>query len=241
MVFDRRDFSSTLLTVLHQRNIHPVFRIPKSSVTAFNSFRKGDQDDVQLNFMPPKDALRNRHANSITPPKHPIPLRLVHYTIKDSCFVLATTVIDPQAYPLNALADLYHGRWSIEELYKTLKHTTTLEHVHSKSERGVRQELYAHFTLVAMTWLFTNQGDLSPDEPVTDTTPHTQTNVTNALAVMARNLKEVILTQAHTLATTLSRVLNAILRVQTTVRPHRSCERRSRKTANTWKHSQSTT
>ena len=63
---------------------------------------------------------------------------------------------------LNVLADLYHERWSIEELTKTLKHTTTLEHVHGKSERGVRQKLYAHFNLVAMTRLFTNQGDLSP-------------------------------------------------------------------------------
>ena len=41
---------------LHQRNIHPVFRIPQSSVTAF---REGDQDNVHLNLMPPKDALRN--------------------------------------------------------------------------------------------------------------------------------------------------------------------------------------
>ncbi|MCY4304921.1 MAG: hypothetical protein OXC62_09125 [Aestuariivita sp.] len=160
-------------------------------------------------------------------------------TIKDSHFVRAATLIDTQAYPLNVLSDFYHERWSIEELTKTRKHTT-LKHVHGKSERGVRQELYAHFTLVAMTRLFTSQGDLSPHEPVTDTTPHTQINVTNALAVMARNLKEVILTQAHTLATTLSRVLNAILRVQATIRPHRSSDRRSRKTANTWKRSQST-
>ncbi|MCY4305286.1 MAG: transposase [Aestuariivita sp.] len=66
VVFDRGSFSSTLLTVLHQRNIHPVFRIPQSSVTAF---REGDQDDVHLNLMPPKDALRNMQANGITSPK----------------------------------------------------------------------------------------------------------------------------------------------------------------------------
>ena len=190
--------------------------------------------------MPPKDAIRNMQANGITPPKHPIPLRLVRSTIKDSRFVLATTLINTQRYSLNALADLYHGRWSIEDLYQTLKHTTTLKHFHGKSERGVRQELYAHFNLVAMTRLFTNQGDLSPDEPVSDTTPQTQINVTNALAVMARNLEEVILTQAHTLATTLSRVLDSILSVHATLRPNRSYKRRSRKTTNKWKRSKST-
>ncbi|MCY4305302.1 MAG: hypothetical protein OXC62_11105 [Aestuariivita sp.] len=58
---------------------------------------------------------------------------------------------------------------------------------------------------------------------------------------MARNLKEVILARAHILATTLSRVLKTIPRVQATIRPHRSYERRSRQTANKWKRSKSTT
>ena len=81
---------------------------------------------------------------------------------------------------------------------------------------------------------------ISPQDPVSDTTPQTQINFTNALAVMARNLEAVILTQAHTLATTLSRVLDSILRVPATIRPNRSYERRSRKTANKWQRSKST-
>ena len=71
----------------------------------------------------------------------------------------ARAKIHPQAFLRVHRADLYHGRWSIEELYKISKQMLAVEYFHSRSERGVKQELFAHFTLIAMTRLFTNHTE----------------------------------------------------------------------------------
>ena len=34
-----------------------------------------------------------------------------------------------------------------------------IEDFHGQSERGVKQELFAHFVLITLTRLFSNQGD----------------------------------------------------------------------------------
>lgn len=55
-----------------------------------------------------------------------------------------------------ALADLYHARWGVEEMCKVSKQFLEIEQFHSGSERLVKQELFAHFNLLAMTPLLTN-------------------------------------------------------------------------------------
>jgi hypothetical protein len=55
--------------------------------------------------------------------------------------------------------DVYHGRWGIEELYKVSKHIFIVEDFHAKNERGVKQELFAHFVLITMNRLFANRAD----------------------------------------------------------------------------------
>ena len=120
----------------------------------------------------------------------PIPLRLVKYVHGGTEFYLATTLLDRSRYPVQNLADLYHDRWGIEELYKTSKLGFELENFHSRSERGVKQEIFAHFNLIAMTRLFTNFGDAmynsqSPPDPL----PESQANFKAALFAVARNLE----------------------------------------------------
>ena len=65
-------------------------------------------------------------------------------------YCLATTLLDQNQFPVAALSDAYHGRWGIEELYKVSKRLMEIEQFHAKSERGVKQELYAHFVLVTV-------------------------------------------------------------------------------------------
>ena len=89
------------------------------------------------------------------PPCH---VRLLRYTAGNTEYLLATTLLDSRRYPLQALADLYHARWGVEELYKVSQTMLQVEQFHGQSERLVRQELSAHFSLVAMTRLFTNQS-----------------------------------------------------------------------------------
>ena len=74
-------------------------------------------------------------------------------------YTAGSALSSPFCHDTVDLADLYHDRWGIEELYKTSKLGFELENFHIRSERGVKQEIFAHFNLIAMTRLFTNFGD----------------------------------------------------------------------------------
>jgi Transposase DDE domain len=55
---------------------------------------------------------------------------------------LVTTLLDVEAYPAAALAELYLGRWQIELNFRHLKTTMGMEILHCKRVAGVLKELY---------------------------------------------------------------------------------------------------
>ena len=71
---------------------------------------------------------------------------VVKYVVGSTEYALATTLLDTRRYRVRDLADLHHGRWNIEEMYKISKNMLRVEQSHGQSERAVKQELYAHFT-----------------------------------------------------------------------------------------------
>ncbi len=55
---------------------------------------------------------------------------------------LIKTLLDPEAYPATALAELYLGRWQIEVNFRHLKTTMGLEVLHCQTVDGVLKELH---------------------------------------------------------------------------------------------------
>jgi len=74
-------------------------------------------------------------------------LRLIKYTINNEVYLYGTTLIRDN-YPEECIAELYHARWKLEELYKISKQLINVEEFHSRTERGIKQEIYAHFALI---------------------------------------------------------------------------------------------
>ena len=90
----------------------------------------------------------------------PIQMRLIKYQIGDNTYCLGTTLIDQNQYSnTQDFIDIYHARWGVEELYKVSKRIFIIEDFHAKSERGVKQEIFAHFVLITMNRIFANQAD----------------------------------------------------------------------------------
>lgn len=54
---------------------------------------------------------------------------------------LVTTLLDPERYPVEELAQLYYDRWKAELNLRHLKQTLHLDVLRSKSEAGVRKEV----------------------------------------------------------------------------------------------------
>ena len=228
VIYDRGYFSWELLAVHRARGVHPVFRIQKSLGKATDAFPAGSRTDAIITVRPSTDTLRKLRQKKPNVFAEPIPLRLVKYTVGDATICLATTLLNPKTYPARELADLYGARWGIEEMYRISKSIMEIAPFHARIERGDRQELYAHFNLIAMTRIFTNHGDamLNARKP-SPSAPDRIANFKNSLAAVARNLEALLLKQAENVAAATQRILYCVATGRQKPRPGRSYERRS--------------
>ena len=235
VIYDRGYFSWELLAVHLERDMHPVFRIQKSASPIMDAFLAGSRTDAVVEAMPGEKVLRKLRKRQPQALAEPVRLRLVKYTAGGSTIGLATTLLDSETHPASELADLYGSRWGIEEMYKISKSIMEIAPFHARTERGVRQELFAHFNLMAMTRIFTNHGDaiLNARKPSPSATDRTA-NFKNSLAAVARNLEALLLKHAATVAEAIQQVLDCVATGRQKPRPGRSYERRSRKPLNRW-------
>ena len=60
------------------------------------------------------------------------------------CLVLATTLLDAEAFTKDDLAQLYRSRWSAELDLRTLKTTLQMEMLRCKTPELVRKEIWTH-------------------------------------------------------------------------------------------------
>ena len=239
VILDRGYFSFEFLYDLHRRGVHPLFRLKRDSGVVFADFFNSDQSETIISATPQLRTRQRMIKQGHQKQFDPINIRLVRRTNSTEDYVLATTLSDTTTYTAAEICDLYHQRWSIEELYKISKHTIEVDNFSGQTERGVRQELYAHFNLIAMVRMLTWPGNdilAANKEPDKECQ---KVNVSHALAIMASGLEELMLTHAKIVAQTVRRLATEILRIRHRLRPGRSYPRKSMQPRNKWNHQRS--
>jgi hypothetical protein len=170
VVYDRGYFSYLMLLHHVESKIPAVFRLQASSCNVIRDFFSSAQTDLIATIAPSatvRDEIRKAY-----PERHitPLKMRLLKYQIGDKTYCLGTTLEDQKKYKRQDFIEVYHSRWGIEELYKVSKRIFIIEDFHAKSERGVKQEIFAHFALITMNRIFANQADidLNPTSTIGD-------------------------------------------------------------------------
>ncbi|RLA01632.1 MAG: IS4 family transposase [Gammaproteobacteria bacterium] len=248
VVYDRGYFSYLMLHQHFQSGVHAIFRLQKGGLSEVESFLASNETDKIITIFPSEGVRANIRK------EHPdldiisLKMRLIKYEVQGSQYCLGTTLVDPKhCYPLQDFMDVYHSRWGVEELYKISKRIFLIEDFHAKTERGVKQELFAHFVLITMNRLFANQADLelnssdptsqcldsSENNSALGVTPRVQTNFKNCIHVLERNLEELLLLTSR-IKTVIHRTFDAIVRRYQRVRPERSFPRKSMKPDPRW-------
>ena len=222
IVYDRGYFSFAMALAHWQRGLHFVFRIARNTSPAFDAFIASRETDLTTTLEPPRDR----------PPGPSHRIRLAKYAIGDTEYCLATSLLDRGRYPIPALSDLYHGRWGIEELYKTSK--AVIEHFHAKSDRGVRQELYAAFTLVTLAQQFVNRCDSDLNSGDSEDLPAMRTNFKNGLRPVGREIEAVFLRQSEMVDQSVRRIMAGLSRCIQRQRPGRSYRREAKQPRSKW-------
>ncbi|MFH1766682.1 MAG: IS4 family transposase [Patescibacteria group bacterium] len=251
VVYDRGYFSYMLLRQHCQMGIHAIFRLQDYSCNVIREFSESSQTDVVVDIAPSrKRNIQQRYPDYSNLNPVPFKMRLIKYEIGGNVYRLGTTLLDDKRWPLRDLMDVYHARWGIEELYKISKQYFVIEDFHAKSERGVKQEIYAHFVLITMNRLFANQSDINLNgndsaslptqrlQTVNPTVPNMvlpriQTNFKNCIHAVVQSLEELLMIHDH-IATVVHRVFNLIVRRYQRVRPGRSYQRKSMKPNAKW-------
>jgi len=122
-------------------------RVPENfsgEVTAFVATRARS---AVVTFNPGPEA--RKHCQVYDLPTDPVRIRLIRVTLANGqTEVLATSLLDEDAWPTAWFKHLYHLRWGVEEDYKREKCRLEIENFSGLSTRVVQQDVYAKlFTL----------------------------------------------------------------------------------------------
>lgn len=235
VVYDRGYYCFELLWTHQQRGLQAVFRLARNICPAIDDFIDSDRSDARIAILPGRDTLRALSAKYPDTRWRALPLRLLKYTHASTTYVLGTTLLDCRRYRVAELADLYHARWGIEEMYKISKHFLEVQQFHGQSERLVKQELYAHFNLIAMARLFTNRdADASRRAQPADGKPAPQANFKHSLAALAQHLEGLLLRHSAYVSETLEHICAWVGTGRRKPRRNRSYPRRSLQPAPKW-------
>jgi len=252
VVYDRGYFSYLMLHHHLKSKIHAVFRLQKSSYNVIREFFSNElMTDIIAEIYPSEDTRRDMkraHPNLVIAP---LKIRLIKYEIGSETYCLGTTLTDQNQYnDTQDFVDIYHARWGVEELYKVSKRIFVIEDFHAKSERGVKQEIFAHFALITMNRIFANQADIDLNQPQNSINPteklsdsglspgnhqmrKIKTNFKNCIHVFTRGIEELFLLHSKMKAT-VERTFNFIIGRHQKERPGRSYPRISMRPATKW-------
>ncbi len=253
VVYDRGYFSYFMLHQHHKTGIHAIFRLPESSFTVIRKFFKSPETDTIVIIYPSSESQPEIWKKHPDLDFIPVKIRLIKYNIGDTTYCLGTTLIQQhQLYPIRDFMNVYHARWGIEELYKVSKRIFIIEDFHAKTERGVKQEIFAHFVLITMNRLFANRADIELNQEDTSTQSTQQqnqsvkpdesteiilkikTNFKNCIHVFIKSLEELLLLHEQ-MATSIQRTYNYIVGQYQKVRPNRSYDRKSMRPYTKWR------
>ena len=121
-----------------------VFRCPaQSTFPAVERFVQSGQLEALI-FLDPTRGFLDQQPKAQRGAVAPIPLRAIRLEAPDGTIsVLLTNLLDQETYPAPQIIDLYFRRWSVEDHYRNEKTFLEIETFHSKTENGIRQELFA--------------------------------------------------------------------------------------------------
>lgn len=235
VVYDRGYFSYAMLHAHHKKGIHAVFRLAKSSIKAIDAFMLSAEPERFITINPNVQSQKNIRRKHPSIDFIPLQLRLIKYTINDTLYTLGTTLLDNERYKADEFPDIYHSRWGIEELYKISKVLIDVEDFHAQTERGVKQELFAHFVIITLCRIFSNQtDDILLLRKNTGKSEKLKTNFKNCLLTVARNIEALFLQQIIHIKTTITSITHSIMTCVQKERPHRSYQRQSHKVVKKW-------
>jgi len=161
LLFDRGYPSYKLIKCLLEYRQAPdfVFRCPASSTfPAVDKFVRSGKPEAII-WIDVTDRYKRNRSLSDRRRAQPIRLRVIRLESPDGTVsVLLTNLFGTVEYPFESIIELYFRRWKVEEHYRNEKTYLDIETFHSRSENGIRQELFAVLVMCVITRTLMNMA-----------------------------------------------------------------------------------
>jgi hypothetical protein len=149
VIYDRGYCSYRMMALASGTQGDFLIRVPSGrfKVSTDMLLGKGPDDAVVTITAPPGFASDPDHQGMPTT----LTVRFIRVTLDDGGYeVLATSLLDQQAYPIEGFKELYWLRWGVETFYGILKTRLGLENFSGLSAESIRQDFYAAVLLTGI-------------------------------------------------------------------------------------------
>jgi hypothetical protein len=141
-----------LLAQCQARQIHAVFRVRGSLRSDFRRGKRLGPDEREVRWRKSAQRPKTVTAEEWASLPEILVLRLVRCRVQVRGFrtrqvLLATTLLDRQRYPREALSALYLRRWEMELCLRHLKVTLQMDHLSCKTPENLQRELRMHLLM----------------------------------------------------------------------------------------------
>ena len=146
VVFDRCYCSFMMIAVLQQRGLDACARLHQRRGCDFRRGRRLGKDDHLITWRRPGRPTWMSEQEYAQIPET-LTLREIRFNVKvpgyrAETLTIVTTLIDPDEYSAEDIAELYGFRWNVELDICVVKQTLNVDHVRCKTPHMVRRELW---------------------------------------------------------------------------------------------------
>jgi hypothetical protein len=213
----------SVFAALQARPIAWCARVALETWSVVRNFLASGRHDAVVTLHAHGEAQADCRAHGL--PATPIRVRLLRIVLPTGAIeVLMTSLLDPDDYPAEEFAGLYHLRWAQEEHYKCFKCRVEVENWSGKSALTIAQDFHAKVLALNLTAVLARAAQNVIDECRRNDVHPKQVNMTHALCAMKGALVH-LLTRTNPLEL-LRRLIEIFARTVEPVRPGRSYPRR---------------
>ena len=146
LLADRGFCSYAFIFVLRALGIDSVMRLHQSRPRDFRQGKRLGEDDRLVTWQQPKPRKNDPWAAEHPSLPASAQIRIVRYRVEIPGFrvqdiYLATTLLDPEEYPREVLAELYLQRWGIEQKFRDIKISMGADVLRCKSPAMIEKEV----------------------------------------------------------------------------------------------------
>lgn len=226
LVLMDRDYPAFwLFALILAQKAHFCARMPLGVWGVVDRFVATGLAEQIVSLYPSYEARKECRARGLS--TEPLTVRLIRVELPSGEIeVLATSLLDSNAYPVSVFKDLYHHRWPVEEDYKAMKCRIEVENFSGESVLAVYQDFHAKVFTMNLTAILAQPAKKVVQQESQEKKYSYQINMTNAFSKMKDTV--VLLLRRANILPLLQCLWQLMIKTIEPIRPGRSYPRKKR-------------